>query len=99
MSIDIKKELSGYVEQALTEYGLVIACIVIGIVIGWYGKLFLADRKYNKQINIRIQEKDQRIAELNYIVLDGLNKIKIQDKDKTFFKRLKKYFKKFDFKK
>tara|TARA_R100000149_G_C5791816_1_gene83015 strand:- start:184 stop:483 length:300 start_codon:yes stop_codon:yes gene_type:complete len=91
----IKEQLGNQVEQVLSEYGLVIACLVIGIIIGWNFKVWVADRKYNKQINLRFEEKDQRIAELNYIILSRLNKIKVKKQDKTFFKRLKKYFKKF----
>lgn len=95
----IKEQLKNYIQQALTDYGLVIACITIGIIIGWYLKLFLADRKYNRQIKIRIREKDQRIAELNCIVLERLNKVTVKKQDRTFFKRLRKSFKNYSTKK
>lgn len=99
MNNTLKDELNKYILEAFSEYGIIIAVLTIGIVIGWYLKLFVADRKYNKQINIRIGEKEQRIAELNYIILERLNKVTVQKKDETFFKRLKKSFKKFSTKK
>ncbi|WP_282089386.1 hypothetical protein [Aquimarina algiphila] len=99
MEGNIKKMLSESVEQVFAEYGLVIACLAIGMFIGWYFKLIFADRKYNKQIKIRFEEKDQRIAELNYIVYERLKKVSVEQKDKTFFKGLKRFFKKFRLKK
>ena len=99
MKDKVLDNLSQLVEQALSDYGLVIACLIIGMLVGYYGKMFITDRKYNKQIIIRLKEKDLRISELNYIVLERLNKVSIQQKDKSFFKRLKKSFKKFSLKK
>lgn len=95
----IRDLLNDYIQQVFSEYGIVIVCLVIGILIGWYLKLFVADRKYNKQIKIRIDEKDQRIAELNCLVLERLNQITVKKRDKSFFKRLKRSFKKFSTKK
>lgn len=99
MSETIKDQLNNYIQQVFSDYGIVIACLVIGILIGWYLKLFVADRKYNQQIKIRIEEKDQRIAELNFLVLERLNKVTVKQQDKSFFKRLKRSFKKFSTKK
>ncbi|ASV29844.1 hypothetical protein [Maribacter cobaltidurans] len=99
MGYDIKKSLSEWIEQALQEYGLVIACLIIGMLIGWYGKLLFADRKYNKQIQKRFDEKDERIAQLNFIVHEKLNKITVPQADKDFFRRVKRFFKKFASKK
>jgi hypothetical protein len=48
----IKESLSAYIEQALREYGLVIALLLIGFLIGWNVKFLFADRKYLNQIKI-----------------------------------------------
>lgn len=90
----IKEKLAEAVEQALSEYGLVIAILLIGMFIGWYGKALIADRRYIKQINLRIEERDERIKELNCIVLRNLNNIKVEKKDANFIKYLKRFFKK-----
>lgn len=79
--------------QALDKYGLVVACVVIGVFIGWYGKYLLSDRKYHKQINLRIREKETLISKLSFLVHERLEKVDVQTHDKVFFKRLKKYFK------
>lgn len=91
--------LDEYVKQAFENYGLVIALLVIGFVLGWLFKTFVMDWKYNQQIKIRFKEKDQRIAELNFIISNRLNKIEVEKLDKAFFNRVKKYFKKFAIKK
>lgn len=91
----IKKLFFDWVEEAFNEYGIVIASIVIGIVLGWQLKFLLSDRKYYKQIKIRLSEKDNRIAQLNFIVHERLNKVTVKEEDKAFFKKMKKYFKNF----
>jgi len=95
MKDDIFKALGQHIETVLNEYGLVIACIIIGILIGYYFKMFVSDAKYMKQINLRLQEKDLRISQLNLIVSERLNKVTVETQDKSFFKKLKKYFKTF----
>lgn len=65
MTETIKAQLNSYIQQVFSQYGVVIICLVTGIIIGWQLKAWIADRKYNNQIKIRLEEKDQRIAELN----------------------------------
>lgn len=96
---EIKSLLSELFKEVIADYGLVIGCLVIGIIVGWYFKFLISDRKYNEQINLRFAEKDQRISELNLIVLERLSKVQVVKQDKRFFKKLKKYFKVFGLKK
>lgn len=91
----VKLKIVELVNQVLNEYGVIVATLIIGILVGWYSKWLLSDRKYIKQINLRLEERDQRIAELNCLVLEKLNKVTVEKKDRTFFKQLKNYFKKF----
>jgi len=95
MKNDILKALGNHLENALNEYGLVIACIIIGILIGYYFKLFVSDAKYMKQVNLRLKDKDLRISQLNLIVSERLNKVIVEEQDKSFFRRLKKHFRSF----
>ena len=91
--IDWKEKLSGAIDYLFAEYGIVVATLTIGFLIGYYFKFLIIDRKVYKQIELRIEEKDNRIAQLNRIVIERLNKIQVQKKDRGFFKRLKKSFK------
>ena len=91
----VQSLLSENIDKAFENYGLIIAVLVIGIILGWSFKAYILNRKYEKQIKIRLDEKDQRIAELNFIVHDRLNKIKVDKLDRSYFKRVKKFFKKF----
>ena len=75
---EVKTFLVEQLEQVFNEYGLIIAFLVIGIIIGWYLKLFLADRKFIEQINLRIDERDVRIAQLNLLIERRLNDIKVE---------------------
>ena len=88
-----KKLISKCVEYAFEEYGLVIGLIFIGFLFGWYAKLLLADRKYKQQIELRLSEKETQINDLKVIVSERLRKIKVEQHDKSFFSRIKKYFK------
>lgn len=90
---EFKTLLSYYIKQVFEEYGLIIAFLVIGIFIGWYMKLILADRKFIEQINLRIEERDLRISQLNLIIDKRLNDVTVEKKDKRFFNRVKKFFK------
>lgn len=87
-----KEMISKCVEDALKEYGLVIALLIIGYTLGWFARFLLSDKKYFKQLEIRIQEKDQRISELGIIISDRLNKIQVIEQDKSFFKKLTRHF-------
>jgi hypothetical protein len=95
MILNIKTLFEEYSETFFKEYGIITVSLVFGIIIGWNLKLFLADRKYNKQKDIRLKEKDERIAELNYMVYERLVKVSVKEQDKGFIKMLKKSFKKF----
>jgi hypothetical protein len=95
MILNIKTLFEEYSETFFKEYGIITVSLVFGIIIGWNLKLFLADRKYNKQKDIRLKEKDDRIAELNYMVYERLVKVSVKEQDKGFIKMLKKSFKKF----
>ena len=90
MNDALKKQLNEYIQPAFLDYGIVTACLFIG----WHFKLFFADRRYNNQVKLRLNEKDQQIADLKSLVHERLNKVVIDTKDKSFFRRIKKYFKK-----
>ena len=94
MSDVFKKQLNEYIQQVFSDHGMVIACLFIGMLIGWHFKLFFADRRYNNQVKLRLNEKDQQIADLKFLVHERLNKVVIDTRDKSFFRRIKKYFKK-----
>jgi hypothetical protein len=89
----IKEYLNVAVESAFNEYGIVIACLTIGAIIGWTFKAWVADRSFRKQIELRISERDQKIEELKVLVNERLKKVVVQKQDRLFFKALKKYFK------
>ncbi len=89
MKENIIEQLNGAIIKAFSEYGIVIACLVIGIIMGWTFKTLFADRRYEKQIKLRLDEKDQRIAELNFIVYEKLDKVKVEKADSSFIKRVK----------
>lgn len=91
----VENWLVNLLNEAFEKYGLVIACLVIGIIIGWLLKRFLADPKYRKQINLRFAEKDERIARLSFLVHERLSQVTVQKQDKSFFGRMKKFFKNF----
>jgi len=90
----IKELFKKYSTQFFEEYGIIVVALVVGIILGWYIKLWLADKKFIGQLKVRIQEKDLRIAELNCIVHDRLSKVVVDEQNKSFFKRVRKYFKK-----
>lgn len=90
----IKGKITELIQGVLSEYGINISFLVIGLVLGWYLKFFLADRKYNDLIKTVLNEKDERIASLNIIVSDRLNKITVKQEDKSYFTKIKRFFKK-----
>jgi len=90
---EIRAKLISISNQVLNEYGLVIVCILVGIIFGWYGKMFLADRKYQQQIELRIKEKDERISHLSELTLEKISKVKVVKQDAGIIQKLKKYFK------
>ncbi|THD67637.1 hypothetical protein E7Z59_08235 [Robertkochia marina] len=92
---ELKQEFLKIALEQLKNYGVVITFFVLGILTGYYFKLFVTDRKYNKQIDIRFKEKDERIRELNLIVLDRLNKVQVEKESKGLIRRIKRYFKNF----
>jgi len=91
---DVKGMLTNLLAEILKDYGLVIGCVAIGILIGWYSKILISDRKYNKQIQLRFEEKNEHINDLKLIVHGRLMDIKVEKKDGGYFRRIKKYFKK-----
>jgi len=91
--IDIKSKLAGLFEQVLSDYGVNIAMLVIGIILGWYLKRVLADTRYEKLNKQLLAEKDKRITDLNTMVSERLNKIVVDEESKTFFRKVKRYFK------
>ncbi len=90
---ELKTLLKDTVEQVLAEYGLVIGCLVIGILIGWFLKLFLTDWKYNRQVKKLIKEKNEKIAGLSLIISERLSKVIVTTDQYSTIKKIKKYFK------
>lgn len=94
----MQKEIKGMfleqVKHALNNYGLVIAIFVLGVILGFLFKKYLADRDYKKQIELRFADKDKMINDLRVLVLEKLTKVEVEKKDKSFFNKLKKFFKK-----
>lgn len=90
---EVTKGINYYVQYAFENYGLLIAFLIIGFILGWYGKLFLSDKKYQEQIKLRFEEKDEKIAEYKIIISERLAKVEVKKEDASFFKRVKKFFK------
>lgn len=89
----IEKQLLANISDLFLNYGTVIGCLVIGIVIGWLLKRYLTDQKYHKEVAKRMNDKDLRIAELNFLVHEELNRINIPKVDEPYINRLKRFFK------
>jgi hypothetical protein len=90
---DVAIGVNYYIKYAFENYGLLIAFLVIGFLLGWYGKILLSDRKYQKQIELRFKEKDERISEYKVLISERLSKVEVKKEDASFFKRVKKFFK------
>lgn len=90
---ELKKQISNCVEDALSEYGLVVALLIIGYILGWSARYLLSDKKYFKQLEIRLEEKDKVIDDLKFIISDRLKKIQVEPQDKDYFKKIKQFFK------
>lgn len=90
---EFKKQISKCVEDALNQYGLVIALLIIGYILGWSARYLLSDKKYFKQLEIRLKEKDQKIDEYKLLISERLAKIEVKKEDASFFKKVKKFFK------
>ena len=88
----IKKLLNEQVTIAFRDYGLVIACIFIGFVLGFAFKSFVVDRRTNQLIKARFDDKDEQINDLKQLVYERLSGTSEQI-DPGIFKRLKKFFK------
>ena len=93
MKEEILDKLTEYLNKTFEDYGLVITTLIIGIVVGYFFKMLVSDRKYMKQVDKLLAEKDNRIASLNIIISERLNTLTIDKKDKGFFRQLKKFFK------
>lgn len=88
----ITEQVQYYIEKVFDQYGVVLVSLMIGFLFAWYGKRYLSDHRYLKQINLRLDERDRQIRTLNSIVLERMNKIEVEKKDKSFFSKLKKIF-------
>lgn len=89
---NLNNQLQLHIEKVLDQYGVFLVGLMIGFMFAWYGKRYLSDRRYLKQINLRLDERDEQIRTLNSIVLERMNKIEVEKKDKSFFNKLKKIF-------
>ncbi|MFJ1431319.1 hypothetical protein ACILE2_11050 [Capnocytophaga canimorsus] len=92
MSDDILTSLKIQIKDAISNYGITIALIVIGFTIGFLFKEYVSDRHYRKQIDLRFKEKDDYIKSLKVIVIERLSKVEVDKKDKSFFNKIKKFF-------
>lgn len=92
ISDKITEQLQYYIEKVFDQYGVFLVALMIGFFLAWFGKRYLSDRRYLKQLNLRLDERDKLIRTLNSIVLERMNKIEVEKKDKSFFNKLKKIF-------
>lgn len=90
----VKDFLKLYMQRIFDQYGIVIASLVIGFTFGYYFNTFFNNKKYIRQLNLRLLEKDKSIADLNAIVHQRIRNIKVEEQGKSFFRKLKSYFKK-----
>lgn len=93
---EIKDGISKQVEYVFTNYGLIIALVVISFVLGFLFKEYVSDRNYREQINFRLKEKDDRINDLKQIIQERAKKLTVEKTDANLFnlwKRIVKYFK------
>lgn len=92
MISSIKEGISAWIESCIKDYGWVLAIFTIGFVAGWKLKFFLSEKRYMEQVNLRIKEKDNIISDLKTLISERLKNVAVEEKDKTFFKRLKNFF-------
>lgn len=92
MQDEILNSLKLQIQNALLNYGITIALLIIGFVVGFFFKEYVSDRHFRKQLDLRFQEKDDHIKSLKIIVSDRFSKIEVEKKDKSFVNRVKKYF-------
>ena len=55
--------------------------------------LFFADRRYNNQVKLRLNEKDQQIVDLKSLVHEKLDNVVVDIQDKSFFDKVKNILK------
>ncbi|MDR1877630.1 MAG: hypothetical protein LBQ84_08425 [Flavobacteriaceae bacterium] len=93
MEIDLLQGLNEQLKYVWANYGLIIALVMIGFGLGFFFKEYVSDRNYKKQIELRIKEKDAYIGDLKQLVSERISKVSVEQKDVTFFNKLKKFFK------
>lgn len=92
MQDEILNSLKHQVQNAISNYGITIALIIIGFVIGFFFKEYVSDRHFRKQLDLRFQEKDDHIKSLKLVISERFSKIEVEKKDKNFVNRIKRYF-------
>ena len=95
MKNNIKALLLEQVESIFANYGLIIGFMIISFIGGYLFKEFVSDRHYRKQINLRLQDKDERINDLKQIIQERAKKIVVDKTDASLFglwKKIVKYF-------
>lgn len=88
----VSQNMQTYTAKVFDQYGVFLIALLLGFVFGWYAKRWLSDRRYEKQINLRLKERDEQIERLNALVLDRMDKIVVEKKGKKFFNKLKRFF-------
>lgn len=84
--------LNNQVTKLFSQYGLVIACLFVGFIFGFSFKTYIVDWKKDKLVKDRFIDKDEYINSLKRIVYERLS-VEPELIDKSFFKRLKSFFK------
>lgn len=88
----LKESLIIKMQEALSNYGITIALLIIGFALGFFFKEYVSDRHLRKQMDLRFAEKDEYIRTLKVLVIERLSKVEVEKKDKNFVNRIKKFF-------
>ncbi len=89
----LTKPLSDLIIWGLNEYGVLTYGVLLGVFITWFYHRFLGTRLLRKSYERTIVGKNETIDAYKMLLLERLNKIKIDREDLGIIKSLKRFFK------
>lgn len=94
-TLEILDKIGATVLQNVTDKHLdLISGLLIGVAITTVVNLVTGNRNLQKSYKLLLNEKDIRINEYKSIISERLEKVEIIEKDRDFFKRVRRYFRK-----
>ncbi|MDY0104412.1 MAG: hypothetical protein RBS07_15860 [Lentimicrobium sp.] len=85
-------ELVQVVWETVKSYSQLISGITLGLAMAGIYQRFVTIGSVKKAYERLIAEKDARLADVRAIVYDRLNGIEVEQVNKSFFKKVCKYF-------